>query len=244
MPRFQINNDLDSQSHEMEEIIGVVPHWITRWGIAILSAVSIIGLSVSTIVKFPEMVTADVWIQAKEQPGKVSLTRDDASQEFLFQVSEGDYVFPGDTLFIHKNDKKDIFNPIITPMQGTVYISKGLDKDNTQDYLVWVIPPTTDFDVKIQYPVKGAGKVKVGQEVIIRLTDYPDDEFGFLKGKISSIHPVPVDDNYQAYVSLGDRGLVTHLDVELPIRHLMFGSGEILLDDKTIFRRIFGSMIP
>ncbi len=238
------SNHSDSHSQEMDEIIGRVPHWVTRWGITVLFMVSFIGLLISNIVEFPETVSAEVLIQAKEQPGKVSLKRDDASQEFLFQVEEGDYVYPGDTLFIHKNDKKNIFNPIITPMAGTVYISKGIDKDNTQDYLVWVIPEATEFEIKINYPVKGSGKVKVGQDVIIRIFDFPDKEFGFIRGEISRIHPVPVDGNYQAFVSLSTDKLVTNLGIELPIQHLMVGSGEILLENKTIAQRIFGSMMP
>lgn len=238
------SNRIEAQSHEMEEIIGVVPHWIIRWGITILFGVALIGIIISNIVGFPETITAEVWIQAKEQPGKISLKREDASQEFLFLVKEGDVVCPGDTLFIHKNSEKNIYDPIVTPMEGTVYISKGIDKDNTQDYLVWVIPATKNYEVRIEYPLNGAGKVTVGKEVIIRLSGFPEDEFGFLKGKISQIHPVPVNDNYQAYIDLGDNGLVTSMGKKLPLRHLMVGSGEILLENKTIAQRMFGSIIP
>lgn len=243
MPNYNPINS-ENQSHEMEEIIGRVPHWITRWGITILFIVSAIGIFVSNTIQFPDSVTAEVIIQAKEQPGKVSLKRDDASQEFIFLVKDEDWVKPGDTLFIHKNDSKNINKAIITPMSGKVFISKGIDESNTQDYVVWVVPETTDFEVKLYYPVKGSGKIQIGQEVTINVDNYPTADFGFLTGKITKILPVPVDGKIQSYVTLDHAKLKTNIGEELPIKYLMVGKAEILLETRTIAGRIFGNILP
>lgn len=238
------NINSESQSHEMEEIIGKVPNWITRWGITVLFLVSFIGVFISNTIQFPDTASADVIIQALEQPGKVSLRRDDASQEFIFMVKDEDYVKPGDTLFIHKNDKLDINKPIITPMRGQVFITKGIDGDNTQDYLVWVVPETTDFEVRLKYSVKGSGKIKIGQEVVINIENYPSSDFGYLTGTITKILPVPVEGKMQGYVKLNKEKLITNLGNELPLEYLMEGKAEIILENKTIASRIFGNIIP
>ncbi|SIT93972.1 HlyD family efflux transporter periplasmic adaptor subunit [Pontibacter indicus] len=234
----------EEQSHEMEEIIGRVPHWITRWGITILFIVSAIGIFISNTIAFPDSVPAEVLIQAKEQPGKVSLKREDAGQEFIFLVKDEDWVQPGDTLFIHRNAAKKLDEPIITPMSGQVFISKGIDGTNTQDYVVWVVPKTTDFEVKLFYPVKGSGNIQLGQEVVITVDNYPPSDFGFLTGRISKILPVPVDGKVQAYVTLDHRRLRTNLGQELPIKYLMIGKAEIVLENRTIAGRIFGNVLP
>ncbi len=40
---------------------------------------------------------------------------------------------------------------------------------------------------KALLPLQGSGKVHVGQRVHIRLNNYPDQEFGYVKGQVASI---------------------------------------------------------
>ena len=44
---------------------------------------------------------------------------------------------------------------------------------------------------KAQLPVERSGKVKVGQRVIIRFSNYPDEEFGTVEGRVASVSLVP-----------------------------------------------------
>lgn len=236
-------NQLEIRSNEMEEIIGQVPHWITRWGIIVLFCVAIIAMIIIRNVRFPETLNAKIFVQAKEQPGKVTVRREDASQEFKLLIKNGQEVNIGDTLLLHKDSKKGVTYPIITPMRGKIYITNGIDEKNTLDYVIWVVPKTSRFDIKMTFSNKGAGNVKTGQSVRIRMTDYPPSEYGFLEGKISSILPVQVNDAHQAYVTLTGNKLITSKAIELPILPVMNGEAEILLNDKSIFQRIFGSIL-
>jgi len=239
----EANNQLEIRSNEMEEIIGQVPHWITRWGIAVLFCVATIGMVIAYYVRFPETLSATVFVQAKEQPGKVTVRREDASQEFKLLIKNGQSVNIGDTLLLHTDLKKGITSPTVTPMAGKIYISNGIDEKNTLDYVIWVVPKTSKFEIKMKFPDDGAGNVKVGQPVRINLADYPSDEYGYIEGKISSILPMQVDDAHLAYVSLQSGRLFTSNRKELPILPLMKGEAEILLNDKSIFQRIFGSVL-
>lgn len=62
---------------------------------------------------------------------------------------------------------------------------------------------------KAMLPAQRSGKVKVGQRVIIRFTSYPDQEFGIVKGQVSSISLVPNHNNYMIEILLPD-GLHTN----------------------------------
>jgi multidrug efflux pump subunit AcrA (membrane-fusion protein) len=236
------NSPLEIRSNEMEEVVGNVPAWIIQWGITVLFIVAILGLFISNFIRYPDTLMGQVLIQATEQPGKVTVRREDASQEFKFLVKEGDQVVPGDTLLIHLDKNTGKSTPTITPMAGKIYISKGIDEKNTLDQLIWVVPKSSKAEIKIKYDNKRAGNVRVGQSVKIELTDFPSSEYGYLEGRVSSILPIQMDGKHQAYVELKSKKIITSENKEIPISPVMEGSGEILLNDRSIFQRIFGSI--
>jgi hypothetical protein len=127
-------------------------------------------------------------------------------------------------------------------MAGQIYISKGIDEKNTLDQLIWVVPKSSKVEVKIKYDNKGGGDVRVGQAVKIELADFPSSEYGFLEGRISSILPIQMNGEHQAYVKLRSTKIITSENKEIPIVPVMEGTGEILLNDRSIFQRIFGSI--
>ena len=66
-----------------------------------------------------------------------------------------------------------------------------------------IIPQIPDQPVgKITLPMAGAGKVKVGQQVNIKLTNYPYIEYGMLRGTIRTISAVPDQGNYYVEIEL------------------------------------------
>lgn len=236
------NHSLEIRSAEMDEVVGNIPSWIIRWGITVLFAVGILGLSISCFIQYPDVLRAKVLIQAVNQPGKVTVSRVSANQVFKFLVKEGDYVVPGDTLLIQTDKNTGKSNPIITPMAGKIYISNGIDEKNTLDQLIWVVPKSSEAEIKINYSNKGAGNVKVGQAVQIELSDFPSNEYGFIEGHINTILPIQVDGEHQAFVKLKGKGIITSENKEIPILPIMEGDGEILLNDRSIFQRIFGNI--
>ena len=234
---------LDTVSNEMDEIIGKIPPWIIRWGITVLFLVAIIALVISSYVRFPDSIQGSVVIQAKEQPGKVTVRRESANQAYRFLVKDKDRVQPGDTLLIRIDKIAHQETPITTPMAGTIYRVSGNSQENALEETIWVVPDATTVDVKIKYHNKGAGNVKAGQEVRIALQDYPDHEYGFLEGRIESILPIQTENSHQAHVLLNNKTLRTSTGKELPILPSMQGDGEILLNSRSIFQRIFNSLL-
>ncbi|MCF6402943.1 HlyD family efflux transporter periplasmic adaptor subunit [Chitinophaga filiformis] len=238
------NQSLEIRSNEMEEVVGNIPTWIIRWGITVLFAVAVLGLLIANMVRYPDMLQATVLMQSENQPGKVTIRRTDENANFKFNylVKNGDQVVPGDTLLTRYDPKTAQSYYTITPMEGKIYITKGIDQKNTLDEIIWVVPKSSRAEIKVKYNSKRAGNVKVGQSVRIELSDFPSNEYGFLEGTIASILPVQMDGEHLAYVELNQKKIITSEQKEIPILPVMEGSAEIVLSDRSIFQRIFGSM--
>jgi HlyD family secretion protein len=91
---------------------------------------------------------------------------------------------------------------------------------------------------KALLPIARSGKVKIGQRVIIRFNNFPDQEFGIVNGVVNAISLVPTDNNYQVEIGLPD-GLVTNYNKTLPVTHEMKASAEIVTEDLRLIERFF-----
>ena len=89
---------------------------------------------------------------------------------------------------------------------------------------------------KAQLPVSRSGKVKVGQRVIVRFSNYPDEEFGTVEGHVASISLVPDKENYMVEISFPN-GLTTNYGKTLPILQEMSATAEIVTDDLRLIER-------
>ena len=106
---------------------------------------------------------------------------------------------------------------------------------------VFTIIPTGDnsFVGKIKAPAQNSGKIKEGQNVNIRLANYPYTEFGMLEGTIRSISMVPdTNGNYLIDVQLPEK-LITTYKKEIAFKQEMSGSAEIITEDLRLIERFF-----
>ncbi len=99
------------------------------------------------------------------------------------------------------------------------------------------------FFGEMTIPQNSMGKVKEGQEVLIKLKSYPFEEYGMLKGKISYIAEVPYKDS--VFMSKVDFTIRKTSDMKRPI-HLkqgMMADAEIITQDATILQRLSRNVI-
>ena len=110
---------------------------------------------------------------------------------------------------------------------------------NIGDNVFSIIPDAKNgFIGKVKAPALNSGKIKVGQKVNIRLANFPDREFGVLKGKIQNISLVPdKDGNLLLDVALPD-GLQTSYNKQIVFQQEMKGSAEIVTEDLRLIERI------
>lgn len=90
-------------------------------------------------------------------------------------------------------------------------------------------------------PAQGIGQVKKGQDVKVRLENYPDREFGYLTGKVHDVAYIPDDNGLYQVNILFPNGLKTSEGVLLPTKCQMSGTVEIVVADKRLIDR-FGIM--
>ncbi|GIQ58261.1 hypothetical protein Flavo103_13970 [Flavobacterium collinsii] len=97
----------------------------------------------------------------------------------------------------------------------------------------------------------GSGKVKVGQGVIVKLNNYPFNEYGSIKGRVRRISLVTnqqtLSDNqnkissYLVDIDLPN-GLKTNYGVELNFHAEAKGTAEIITEDRRLIERFFDNL--
>ena len=107
------------------------------------------------------------------------------------------------------------------------------------DNVFSIIPDIRNgFIGKVKAPALNSGKIKIGQKVNIRLANFPDREFGVLKGTIQNIALVPdKDGNLLIDVDLPN-GLQTSYKKQIIFQQEMKGNAEIVTEDLRLLERI------
>ena len=113
-----------------------------------------------------------------------------------------------------------------------------------------VIPVETSYYGEVLLPSAGAGKVSIGQRVVIKLDNYPYLEYGAVTGHVASMSLVtgtmklPNNNEINTYlvnVAL-DNGLTTNFDSELAFKHEMKGTAEIITKERRLIQRLFDNL--
>ena len=91
---------------------------------------------------------------------------------------------------------------------------------------------------KALLPVARSGKIKKGQRANIYLVNYPDEEFGIVRGVVENISLLPVDNHYTVEITLPN-GLQTSYKKTLPFSQEMTANVEIITEDLRLLERIF-----
>lgn len=140
-------------------------------------------------------------------------------------------------------------NLLRAPVDGTVTYFRELHANQyvaTAEPMVAVAPGGSGLVGRVTLSGNGAGKVEVGQRVIIRLEGYPYREFGTLQGRVERVSHlayqpdvrVPEAATYLAEVSLPD-GLVTSYGRTLELRQEMRGDADVVTQDMRLLERVF-----
>ncbi|WP_046743225.1 HlyD family secretion protein [Kordia zhangzhouensis] len=177
-------------------------------------------------------------------------------QNNLRQASVGDKSSAISTDQNLEQAKQDVENQILqweqqfvlkSPIDGEVTVfdiwSKYQNVTVGQD-LFTVIPDKIEGIIgRVSFPVQNSGKIKVGQNVIIKLDSYPYQEWGSLSGEIVNISGVPQLNaqggapSYVAYLKVDS--LESSFDKEIDFKQEMEGTAEIVVEELTVMQRIF-----
>ena len=112
-----------------------------------------------------------------------------------------------------------------------------------------VVPQETTVIGQMLLPATGAGKVKEGDEVIIKLDNYPFREFGSIMGTVEYISLITSEhqselnkiNTYLVTVEIPD-GLVSNYGKALDFKYEIAGVGEIIVKKRRLIERLFDNL--
>lgn len=167
------------------------------------------------------------------------LTHREQLNDYNKSIREAKQALLAEIAIWHK--KYVITSPISGTATFTIFVEENITiQENTE--LISIIPENTgDVIGKVNISFQGAGKVKVGQHVNIKLNDYPYLEFGIVSGKIKSLSRVAGERYYAGMVEL-PQGLVTNNQYQIEYRQDMTGQAEIITNNMRFIERVLNPL--
>lgn len=133
---------------------------------------------------------------------------------------------------------------LLAPIDGRVsyssYIQEFQDLKAGQEVL-FITPNNSKYYCEMNVGQKNFGKVQIGQNVIIRLSSFPYQEYGSLIGKVSFISDIPNIDNTILVIVDLPNGFKSESNVIIPFRNEMVADAEIITEKMRIAYKLMHS---
>ncbi|MDB4293535.1 HlyD family efflux transporter periplasmic adaptor subunit, partial [Maribacter sp.] len=132
---------------------------------------------------------------------------------------------------------------LTSSIEGVVSFQEfwGINQNvNAGDVVFSVLPKNISNLVgKSTIASQNAGKVSLGQKVLVKLDNYPYQQYGMLIGVVENVSVSPdANGNYFVYISLPN-GMKTSYGQQLDFNQELLGSAEIITEDLSVAERIF-----
>jgi multidrug resistance efflux pump len=138
------------------------------------------------------------------------------------------------------------------PFNGKVEFLKFLTENQfvqAGEEVFGIVPQETNVFGQVLLPSAGAGKVKTGSRVTVKLDNFPYMEYGSVEGLVSSIsllsQPQKTEQNvvetYLIIVDLPD-GLTTNYGEKLDFQHEIGGTADIIIKERRLIERLFDNL--
>ena len=135
--------------------------------------------------------------------------------------------------------------PLVAPIDGKItFTNYWVENQNISagSAVFTIVPDGIQSMIgKAMLPVARSGKVKVGQKVNIRLQNFPENEYGILRGTVKNISLTPTEAGGMAFYSVEitlNNGLITTYKKELPYLSDMQGRADIITEDISLLERL------
>ena len=130
---------------------------------------------------------------------------------------------------------------LTAPIDGKIafatFLQENQQLQNNQT-ICFINPENTQYYAEIYIPQTNFGKVKTGQEVLLKFPSYPFQEYGSVKGFIAFISNINTDSGYLAKVTLPN-GLKTSYKKQVQFRDGLQAQGEIITQNMRLIQRFY-----
>lgn len=199
MEKGYLYKDVNSYSEEVQEIMGRVPHWILRCGIALIFFVILVLLVGSYFFRYPEKVTTEVHILPVVPPARIAAKAKGNFRDVF--VHNGDTVQKGQILAIIEYVTKEgflgdsVFSPIDGVINTTLLCESGTLVNSDDTFFTIMSVQRGDIQAYGMLTVPEKEKVKRDMRVVVRMTNNGDDEV--VDGVVRSVSEIPnIEDRY------------------------------------------------
>ncbi len=131
------------------------------------------------------------------------------------------------------------------PVSGTVSFT-GFFQENQEikagQPLFYVQQENTSYFVEMLVPQYNFGKIKQGQQVLLKFQAYPFEQYGAVVGKIDYINNTPTDSGYLAKVML-PYGFITNYKKPLQYRNGLLAQADIITQDMRLLERFYYNIV-
>mgnify|MGYP000028131697 CR=1 FL=1 len=137
----------------------------------------------------------------------------------------------------------------VAPFSGKVSFPKNIYEGlnvRAGDPVLYIIPDNSDWICEVLVTQQNFGKIKVGQPAILKFDSYNFEEFGVIKGLVSSVSNVPqevqakegIQNLFLVQVSIS-KSLSTSYHKTITPKYGLSGIATIALDDKSVLEKLF-----
>ena len=140
----------------------------------------------------------------------------------------------------------------VAPIDGTLqYLGfwRNNVHINASTEIFSISPIKNQMIGELLIPSQGAGKVKVGQDVNVKLFDYPYNEYGYIRGKVNTISQLTCnvessDGPIRVYLVTVTfpAGLKTNFANQLQLNFESAGTGEVITERRRLIQRLFDNL--
>lgn len=134
---------------------------------------------------------------------------------------------------------------LIAPTSGKIAFATFLQENQqlqANQIICFVNPQNTQCYAEVYIPQTNFGKIKLGQQVLLKFPSYPFQEYGSVKGTIDFISNISTDSGYLAKVNLIN-GLQTSYNKQVQYREGLQAQGEIITKDMRLLQRFYYNII-
>ncbi len=133
---------------------------------------------------------------------------------------------------------------LVAPVSGKVSFTEFLQENNQvkiNQTICFINPENTSYYAKVFIPQNNFGKIKIGEEVLLKLNAYPYREFGIIIAKLDFVSSIPTDSGFIAKVILPN-GLTTNYKKQLQYTEGLSAQAEIITQDLKLSDRLFNEL--
>jgi len=132
---------------------------------------------------------------------------------------------------------------LVAPSGGKVVYASVLQENQylaaSRD-VFYIYAETGSYFGEMYLPQSAFGKIRAGQDVLIKVRGYPHEEYGYLRGKIERISDIPVRDS----VFLSRVGIRREpKDATIRLKPGLLADADIITEDQTILYRIWKNVV-